>query len=86
MVRRAVRSSGGLGLVGGQQWPQEPVVQLGVEDRGAEAVRGQDVVVGVLDPVDQPGEAEPPQVVGRLAAGVKRRLAVRSLRRAGSCW
>jgi len=35
----------GLGLVGGQQRPQEPVVQLGVEDRGATAVRGQDVVV-----------------------------------------
>jgi hypothetical protein len=31
----------GLGLVGGQQGAQEPVVELGVEDRGAQAVRGQ---------------------------------------------
>src|SRR5271169_2099117 len=61
---------GCLGLAGGQQGPQEPVVDLGVEDRGADAVGGQDVVVGAGDPADQPGQAEPAQVVGHLAGGV----------------
>ena len=36
-------------LVGGQQWCQEPVVDLGVEDRDALAVGGQVVGVGVGD-------------------------------------
>ena len=32
-------------------------MHLGLEDRGADSVGGQDVAVGVLDPADQPGEA-----------------------------
>jgi hypothetical protein len=39
----------GLGLVGGQQRAQQPVVEFGVEDRGADAIRGEGVTVGVLD-------------------------------------
>lgn len=56
-----------LGLVGGEQRAQQPVVQLGVEDRAADAVGGQDVAVGPLDPGDDPGKAESAQVVGGLA-------------------
>jgi hypothetical protein len=41
MARRALRSlGGGLGLAGGQQWAQQPVVQLGVEDRDLDPVKG----------------------------------------------
>jgi hypothetical protein len=43
MARRALRSLGrGLGLAGGQQWAQQPVVQLGVEDRDLDPVKGGD--------------------------------------------
>ena len=73
MVRRAARSSGGAwGLVGGQQWAEEPVVELGVEDGDLDPVGGQHVVVGVLDAADQAGDAQPAQVVGHLAGGVGR--------------
>ena len=48
---------GCLGLVGGQERAQEPVVELGVEDRDFGAVGGEDVAVGVLDPADEPAEA-----------------------------
>ena len=40
-----------------RQGAQEPVVQLGVEDREFGAVGGEDVAVGALDPADQPGQA-----------------------------
>ena len=38
-------------LVGGEQWPEEPVVEFGVEDREALPVVGEDVGVrmGQLD-------------------------------------
>ena len=50
MVLRAARSWGGaLGLVGGGERDQEPVVDLGVEDGDADAVGGEHVVVGVRD-------------------------------------
>jgi hypothetical protein len=32
-------------------------VEFGVEDGDGDAVGGEDVPVGVLDPVDEPGEA-----------------------------
>jgi len=70
MACRAARSSGGWGLVGGQQWAEQPVVQFGVEDRGLDPLGGQDVAVGAPDPGDEPGEPEPPQVVGHLAGCV----------------
>jgi len=37
-AQRGPEFSRGLGLVGGQERAQEPVVQLGVEDRDADAV------------------------------------------------
>lgn len=46
---------GCLGLVRGEQRAQEAVMHLGVEDRCAGAVGGQDVPVGVLDPADEAG-------------------------------
>ena len=58
----------GLGLVGGQERAQEPVVQLGVEDRDLEPVGGQDVAVGVLDPADEPGQAQ--AAAGRKSSGL----------------
>ena len=78
----------GLGLVGGQERAQQAVVELGVKDRGLDAVGGQDVAVGVLDPADEPGQAERAQVVGRRSSGRGCRgcAVVRSSRRAGSCW
>jgi hypothetical protein len=56
-------SGWGLGLAGGQERAQLAVVDFGVEDRDLDAVGGQDVAVGVPDPVDQPLQAQPPQVV-----------------------
>ena len=50
--------------------PEQPVVQLGVEDSHLDAFGAQDVAVGVPDPADQPGEPEPPQVIGHLAGAV----------------
>lgn len=43
----------GLGLVGSYERTQEPVVDLGVEDREAQAVRGQCIPVPVRDAGDQ---------------------------------
>ncbi len=57
----------GLGLVGGPERAQQPVVQLGIEDRDLDPVEGQDEAVGVLDPAGQPGHPEPPQVISHLA-------------------
>jgi hypothetical protein len=48
-----------LWLVGGHERAEQPVVELGVEDSELDPVRGEDVPVGVLDPVDEAGEAEP---------------------------
>jgi hypothetical protein len=39
-------------LVGGQQGAEQPVVELGVEDRHPEAVTGEHLAVAVLDPPD----------------------------------
>src|SRR6266536_481959 len=61
---------GSLGLVRGGQRDQEPVVDLGVEDGDADAVRGEHVAVGVREPADEAVEAQPPQVVGHLPRGV----------------
>ena len=59
-----------LGLVGGEQGAQQPVVQFGVEDGDLDAVGGQDVAVGVVDPAGQAGQAQSPQVIGDLARTV----------------
>ena len=56
--------------VSGQQWSQELVVHLGVEDRDALAVVGEDVGVGTVEAFDQPVEAQPRQVVAHLVGGV----------------
>jgi hypothetical protein len=45
--------SRGLGLVTGHERAQQPVMHLGVEDREAQAVRGQGVPVAVRDAGDQ---------------------------------
>ena len=68
-VSAALRGAGAWGLVGGEEGPQEPVVELGVEDGDADAVGGQDVAVGPLDPGDDAGQAQAAQVVGGLAGG-----------------
>src|SRR6266516_5816260 len=57
-------------MVGGGQRSEQAVVDLGVEDRQALAVGGQDVGVGVFDPADQVVEAQAAQVVGHLAGAV----------------
>ena len=56
-----------VGLVEGSE---ELVLEFGVEDGDVDPVGGQGVAVGVPDPVDQPGQAEPAQVVGHLALAV----------------
>ena len=60
----------GLGLPGGEQRGEDPVVDLGVEDGEGQAVGGQVVGVGVRAPGDQPVAAQPGQVVGGLGHGV----------------
>ena len=54
---------GCLCLVGGHERAEQPVVELGVEDGELDAVVGEGVLVGALDPVDEAGQAEPAQVV-----------------------
>jgi hypothetical protein len=39
-VQDGAESGWGLGLVGGQQWAQQPVVELGVEDGDLDPVGG----------------------------------------------
>lgn len=61
----------GLGLgVGGGARPEQPVAGVGAEDRDLDPAGGQDISVGVLDPADQPVEAQAAQVVGHLASAV----------------
>ena len=48
-----------LGLVGGGERDEEPVVDLDVEDGDAYAVGGEHVAVGVREPADQAVQAEP---------------------------
>jgi len=62
----------GLGLVGGGERDEEPVVDLGVEDGDPDAIGGEHVAVGVREPADEPVEPQPPQVVGHLPGGVSR--------------
>ena len=60
----------GLGLVGGEQRPEDAVVDFGVEDREAEAVGGEVVGVGVWAAGDEPVVAESGEVVAGLGHGV----------------
>jgi hypothetical protein len=60
----------GLGLVGGGERNEHPVVDLGVEDGDADAVGGEGVAVGVGQAADEPGQAQPAQVVGHLSGAV----------------
>jgi hypothetical protein len=53
----------------GQQRAEQPVVHLGVEDREALPVRGEDVGVGVLDLDDETLELEPAKVVAAATLG-----------------
>jgi hypothetical protein len=72
-VLRVARScGGGPGLVGGGERDEQPVLALGVEDGDTDAVCGEDVAVGVLEPADEPGHAQPPQAGGHLAGYVAR--------------
>src|SRR5215471_12359812 len=57
-------------VVGGQQGAEQPVVELGVEERHSDAVRGQDVAVLPLQALDHALEAETAEVVGHLRRGV----------------
>jgi hypothetical protein len=45
-------------------------VELGVEDRHPDAVGGEHIAVGALDPADQALESQSAQVVGHLGAAV----------------
>src|SRR5256886_10375206 len=47
----------GLGLIGGGEWDEEPVVELGVEHGDADAVRGEHVPGGAGDAADESVEA-----------------------------
>src|SRR6266508_3143195 len=58
-------------LVGGEEWSEEPVVDLGVEDRPAHAVGGEVVGVGVRQSADEPFEPEASQVIRGLRGGVE---------------
>jgi hypothetical protein len=57
-------------LVGLEQRPQEPVLRLAVEDRDADAVRGQDVGVAAWQALDEPVRPEAPEVVAHAAVAV----------------
>ena len=46
-------------LVGLEQWSEDPVANLGIEDRDAEAVGGEGGGVGARDSLDQAVEANP---------------------------
>ncbi len=52
------------------QWPQQPVVKLGVEDRDALPVGGQEVGVAAGQPHNEALELEPGQVVAHLGGRV----------------
>src|SRR5215472_7335537 len=60
--QRGTEIGGRLGLVGGGERDEEPVVDLGVEDGDADAVVGEHVAVGVREPADQAVEAEAARV------------------------
>jgi hypothetical protein len=60
----------GLGLVAGHERAQQPVMHLAVEDREAQAVRGQSVPVAVRDAGDQLVAGQAGQVVAGLVHGV----------------
>ena len=61
----------GLGWrVRAEERSQDPVMDLGVEDRRPESVVGGDVGVGPREAGDQAMEAQSPQVVGHLGRGV----------------
>jgi hypothetical protein len=63
---QGIAEAGWPGVAGCHEGSEQSVVQLGVEDGHADAVGREDVLIGVLDPADEPGEAEAAQVVGRL--------------------
>ena len=57
-------------LVGGEQWSQQPALELAVEDRDSDALRGEHVTVAAREPVDEPVQAQATQVVAHLTAAV----------------
>jgi hypothetical protein len=59
-----------VGLIGGKQRRQDPLAELGVEDREPLAVVGEHVAVAVIEAADEPVQAQPAQVVGHLAGAV----------------
>ena len=54
---------------GGERGDEQSGVGLGEDDRGAQAVLGGQVAVGVRDAFDQAVGAQSPQVVGCLSGG-----------------
>ena len=57
-------------FVGVEQWAQEPVLELGVEDGDADAVGGEDVGVAVWEALDEAVQAQAAEVVAHLGRGV----------------
>jgi hypothetical protein len=49
--------------ISGQQGAEQPVVELGVEDRHLDALGGEHVAIGPLDAADQALEPQPAKVV-----------------------
>ena len=64
MVSRAAKLERAWGWSVAVSGTRSRVVELGVEDRDAEAVFGEHVAVGEREPADEPGQAQPPQVAG----------------------
>jgi hypothetical protein len=68
--QRGAQVGGCLGLVGGGERDQQRAVELGVEDGDADAVGGEGVAVAAGQPLDEPGQAQSPEVVGHLAGAL----------------
>src|SRR4051812_12759399 len=68
--QRGAEFAGCLRLVGRDEWGEEPVVDLGVEDGDPDAVVGEPVAVGSWLSADEPGQPQPSQVVGHLVGAV----------------
>ena len=65
---------GRLGCVDGEAGPEGTVVEPGAKERGAQALGGDSIAVGVGDAFDEAVHAQATQIVGNSACGVLARL------------